>query len=248
MRERIEQLTLNAWPALQQILYDGWVIRMADGYTKRANSVQPLQAGSIPDLREKVGYCEDLYHAAGLPAIFKLTPFAAPAGLDRRLDDYGYAVQDLSVVKTRSLTAQALPEPELRDVRIESELSAAWLAAASSLLPLNERQQATASRMFAPGCLRKGFFALHWEGAPVACGIGVIEDGFVGLYDIVTDPKLRNRGIAEQLLLHVLKWGRDRGAIASYLQVVQDNAPAQRLYAKLGYEELYPYWYRVRWP
>ncbi|MCC3374849.1 GNAT family N-acetyltransferase [Cohnella sp. REN36] len=248
MRERIEQLTLNAWPALQQFLYDGWVIRMAEGYTKRANSVQPLHAGAIRDLREKVGYCEDLYHAAGLPTIFKITPFTAPEHLDRTLDDYGYARQDASAVKTRSLVSTPLPEPMLREVRISSALTPEWLAAASSLLPLNERQQSTATRMLGPGCLTKAFFALYHEGAPAACGIGVLEDGYVGLYDIVTDPRLRGRGFAEQLLLHILKWGRARGAVASYLQVLQDNAPAQRLYEKLGYEDLYPYWYRVRWP
>lgn len=35
----IEELSMNAWPSLQTIMYDGWVIILADGYTKRANSV-----------------------------------------------------------------------------------------------------------------------------------------------------------------------------------------------------------------
>ena len=30
----IEELSLNAWPALQTVLYDGWVLRFADGYTR----------------------------------------------------------------------------------------------------------------------------------------------------------------------------------------------------------------------
>jgi hypothetical protein len=29
----IEELTMNAWPSLQTILLDGWIIRMAGGYT-----------------------------------------------------------------------------------------------------------------------------------------------------------------------------------------------------------------------
>ena len=40
--QTIEELSLNALPCLQQILDDGWVLRLAEGYTKRANSVTPL--------------------------------------------------------------------------------------------------------------------------------------------------------------------------------------------------------------
>ncbi|MDB5085123.1 MAG: family N-acetyltransferase, partial [Bacilli bacterium] len=35
----IEELTLNNWQPLQTMLYDGWLLRFAGGYTKRANSV-----------------------------------------------------------------------------------------------------------------------------------------------------------------------------------------------------------------
>jgi hypothetical protein len=32
--QEIEEISLNAWPSLQQILYDGWILRFANGYTK----------------------------------------------------------------------------------------------------------------------------------------------------------------------------------------------------------------------
>jgi N-acetylglutamate synthase len=37
----IEELALNAWPSLQPLLLDGSVVRFANGYTRRANSMNP---------------------------------------------------------------------------------------------------------------------------------------------------------------------------------------------------------------
>ncbi|GIQ70557.1 hypothetical protein XYCOK13_33810 [Xylanibacillus composti] len=73
-----------------------------------------------------------------------------------------------------------------------------------------------------------------------------MEREHIGLYDIVTDINFRNRGFAEQMILHLLRWGRENGARYSYLAVVANNAPAWRLYSKLGYKEVYRYWYRVK--
>ncbi|MNI69139.1 ribosomal-protein-alanine N-acetyltransferase [compost metagenome] len=93
---------------------------------------------------------------------------------------------------------------------------------------------------------KKGFISLYDEGKVVACGLGVIERAYIGLYDIVTDIKYRNRGFGEQLLLNLLTWGRENGAKYSYLAVVMNNKPALKLYSKLGYTEAYKYWYRVK--
>ena len=92
---RIEELTLNGWPALQTVLLDGWVLRFADGYTRRANSVNPLypsgEVGDSPErLARKVEQCEALYAQRGLDTVFKLTEASEPAGLDALLERRGY--------------------------------------------------------------------------------------------------------------------------------------------------------------
>ncbi|MNW35347.1 Acetyltransferase (GNAT) family protein [compost metagenome] len=91
-----------------------------------------------------------------------------------------------------------------------------------------------------------GFISLYYEGKVVACGLGVIEREYIGLYDIITDIEYRNRGFGEQLLLNLLKWGCENGAKYSYLAVVMNNIPALQLYSKIGYLEAYKYWYRVK--
>jgi hypothetical protein len=49
---------------LQTVLYDGWLLNFANGYTRRANSVQTLYPSTL-DLEEKIDYCEALYTREG---------------------------------------------------------------------------------------------------------------------------------------------------------------------------------------
>ena len=70
---QIEEAGLNAWPAHQQMLYDGWLLRFADGYTKRANSVNPVYRSNL-EIDEKIKTCQEIYRNQGLPAVFRLTP------------------------------------------------------------------------------------------------------------------------------------------------------------------------------
>ena len=73
----------------------------------------------------------------------------------------------------------------------------------------------------------------------------MLERGAVGLYDIVVEPPQRRRGHGRTLTRALMNWGREEGASSAYLQVREQNAPARRLYAEQGFEDLYRYHYRV---
>jgi ribosomal protein S18 acetylase RimI-like enzyme len=90
------------------------------------------------------------------------------------------------------------------------------------------------------------FIALHHEGETVAVGLSVLERDLIGFFDIITDERLRRQGFGTQTMLHLMHWGQSQGATGAYLQVVTTNAPAVSLYRKLGFRELYQYWYRVK--
>jgi GNAT superfamily N-acetyltransferase len=92
---------------------------------------------------------------------------------------------------------------------------------------------------------RRFLASLADAGQVVACGLGVLETGYFGLFDLITDPHQRNRGYGTKLMASLLHWAQGNGASHAYLQVVARNAPARHLYAKLGFQEAYPYWYRV---
>jgi N-acetylglutamate synthase len=104
LERRIEEAALNSWPALQQMLFDGWVIRFAGGYTKRANSVTPVYLSELP-LLEKIAFCERLYQEQHLPMIFRLPSFSPHVQeIDSLLAQKGYASMDQTLVLSAPLT------------------------------------------------------------------------------------------------------------------------------------------------
>jgi ribosomal protein S18 acetylase RimI-like enzyme len=79
-----------------------------------------------------------------------------------------------------------------------------------------------------------------------ACGLGVKQDRFLGIFDIVVNPRQRRQGCGKAVVEALLAWGKQEGARTAYLQVTAENEPARQLYAGLGFQEEYQYWYRVR--
>mgnify|MGYP000629736674 CR=1 FL=1 len=100
----LEELSLNALPCLQQILDDGWVLRFAEGFTKRANSVTPLYSGTedlAGDLTEKIDRCAAVYNSFDLPSIFRLIDKPQWSILDQTLSKMGYTKQNTVSVQVK---------------------------------------------------------------------------------------------------------------------------------------------------
>ncbi|MNJ57913.1 putative acetyltransferase [compost metagenome] len=141
---------------------------------------------------------------------------------------------------------QHIREPRQQEVIVEDRFSEQWLKTLAVMNGLSAKEFDVSRRLLSGSPLQQGFFTLLHNCKPVACGLAIIEQGYVGVYDLVTAKEARNQGHGEQLLLHILKWARESGATKSYLLVVQNNAAANRLYDKLNYRHLYTYWYRCR--
>ena len=239
----LEELGINSWPALRSRCYDGWIMRFADGYTRRANSVQSIYPSSL-DVGEKIEECERAYSAQGQDTIFKLTPSSRPSDLDAQLAARGYRQEASTAVQTASLTE--VVAPIIDDVTLEPEPTDRWIDAFSKLSAADPRHLPAMRRMLASIPTERRFAALYDDGEIVATALAVAERDYVGFLDVVTAAHMRKQGLGTRVMLHLMRWAKERGARPAYLGVMLDNAPALRLYAKLGFRDAYSYWYRVK--
>jgi ribosomal protein S18 acetylase RimI-like enzyme len=87
-------------------------------------------------------------------------------------------------------------------------------------------------------------FAMVEDGEPIAVGIGVVEEGWLGLFSLATAKHARRRGIASAIVDVLEGWAGACGACATYLQVERDNVPALAFYEPRGFRVAHSYHYR----
>jgi ribosomal protein S18 acetylase RimI-like enzyme len=239
---RFEELSMNAWPALETMLYDGWVLRFGNGYTRRANSINPVYASTIAP-SEKIAYCEKVYENKGLRTIFKMTADVCPPDLDAVLESKGYAREAETSVQVLMLES-AKPRVDGR-VEISCRVDDQWLDAFFRMNGADVKHRSTLSSILQGSTHERCFARIRDGGSIVTCGIGVREDTTVGLFDIIVDERLRGSGLGGAITEGILAWAKDAGTETAYLQVMLENDVALALYRKLGFREIYRYWYRV---
>ena len=236
----IEDRLFRAWPALTTRYYDGWLLRFANGYTRRSHSVNPVYESSL-DIKHKIIHCETLYAQEGLPTNFRLTDASLPEDLGAILAQRGYTLKTPTSVQILDL---AQTEPPLDpDLRIDSHLTDRWFAAFTRMNESNPRYLFTMRYMLELISLPVCFILLEQAGETAAAGLAVYDTGYVGLFQIVTDACLRRRGLGTALVNGLLHWGKSEGAEIAHLQVVPENTPAMKMYEKMGFREIYQYRY-----
>jgi ribosomal protein S18 acetylase RimI-like enzyme len=238
----LEELSLNSWPALSEANYDGWVLRLANRFADRCNCVWPLY-GSNLGLETKVRRCEEFYQSRGQPVIFRITSDGSRRDLDQLLDDRGYSLKTPTIVQTLDLTQQNLGARE-DAIAVGSDPRDGWVDDVAELVGLTAGKETYGQivhKIIWPLGLARG----RESGRLVSLGLGVTEDKYVGIYGMNTRTSHRRQGWGRRILKALLNWGAGCGATTAYLHVEADNSPARKLYEKLGFQEVYSYWYRV---
>ena len=191
----MEELQNNAFPALQNVFYDGWSIRFGGGFTYRVNCANPMYPEYL-DLEEKVEYVENLYRDSDLDlCIFKVHAGMDPdraQRLDEMLEARGYTRDRDGNIFVCDLTV--FEQKERHEVRVEPHMEEEWLGGFLHMNGTTGKQWSAASEML-KNIHYPILAASMWEdGRIVAAGLGVMERGYVGLYDIYVDSSCRGRG------------------------------------------------------
>jgi N-acetylglutamate synthase len=239
---RIERANLNSFPALRQIVADGWLLRFSGGHGRRtANSATPLRHRS--DLADAlIGSTETMYRRHGQTAIFRVPSMLDPA-VDARLAARGYGAEGDSLALHGAVDAlAAAPDPA---IRLRPRATPACCAAVARMQRQGAEQAVLYRRIVGAVALPAAFAGLTLDGRCVAAAYGTLDDGLLCYESVVTDAAYRRRGLGWRIIAALAAWARDNGAAAACLQVDADNDAAVALYRKFGLgRTVYRYHYR----
>ncbi|MGL5361608.1 MAG: GNAT family N-acetyltransferase [Bosea sp. (in: a-proteobacteria)] len=233
-----EERIVNAWPAIDTLFAKGCVIRMAAGYSGRANALSAM----VPDTTlapDFLDWVEAIYRQAGLPPRVRITPLLASSMPDF-IAARGYVQDNEGMGMLADLVATGASADT--GISISPTPANVWVDGICTLQTGN-KQGANEALMDIVSRIRipVAFMTLHHEGAPVAFGMSAVERGMAEIGAIIVDERLRGKGLARKLVVGLMDWAAQAGAARAYLQVEPTNTHAVSLYRSLGFEELYRY-------
>lgn len=235
----IEEALLNSVPSLQTILFDGWVLRLNQNFTYRANCVCPIDYTADDNITEKIKICENLFISNKLPAVFKVTP-VLQENLPRILSSLNYQnIKTVNVMYCVLKDSVVTIRPEIECSQVPD---CSWLADSAKLTGI------TAPDLILIHCnglkniaVESIFVKAISNGKTIGCGYGTFERGYVGIYDLHVDHEYRCMGIGTSICNAIMNFGRKHSAKFAYLIVHSKNQNAISLYSHMGFSQLYEY-------
>jgi ribosomal protein S18 acetylase RimI-like enzyme len=238
MARLTEERLVNLWPAVSTLLMDGWAVRIANGYSARANSASAITPGATMDTR-MLREVERLYRNAGITPTIRITPVAHDT-VEPLLIAEGYRLKDESLTMTAEISAWYRQTPAA-SVVVERAPCRAWLAGVSARQEPSKRSADQLLAIVGQIRLPAGFATLRLGSAEIGFGMTAIDRGWAELGSILLDAAHRGGGHGRALVEALLIFAATNGAEHAFLQVTKDNAIARRLYHKLGFEDRFAY-------
>jgi N-acetylglutamate synthase len=233
---KLENILLKVWPSHSTVMKDGWALRLAGGYSGRANSASALMVGA--GLSEQLlHYIEAHYAEAKLLPTVRVTPVAA-GGIGQKLHNCGYKLQSESLTQIAALDRDHVYAEHLG---LATQAHDVWLEGVcrsqSGLKRFPDKLHDIVGRITVP----RRFATLRLDGKPVAFGLCAIDQGWAEIGCVMVDETRRGQGCGPAIVSGLMQWAKDEGATSAFLQVDANNLPALALYKSLGFETLYPY-------
>jgi ribosomal protein S18 acetylase RimI-like enzyme len=173
-----------------------------------------------------------------------MTRASQPHELDSVLAEHGFEIEMRVAIETSDIDTLISHQTHL-ETRVDTTPTDSWLDAFARAGGYNEFSVAIRRGIMMRIHPAKAFASTIIDGEIAGAGLGVLEDGWLGLFAIVTLKDYRRRGVATAVNRALGIWAKVEGATHSYLQVEADNFPAIDFYKRIGFERQYEYWYRL---
>lgn len=245
----LQRITLPGWVDQQEPCGD-WVLRSADGFSRRANSCLAVGEpgfGWDAAAERVIGF----YRRRGLdPLVQVIADDPAERALTERGWQAGGPDTDLLVIRLAQLiSGRPVDDEPSPAVVLDETLGGVWLEGLLQQRGLSEPTRA--SRAVLSGSPPVVFASVNdpdststdADRALVAMARGQISAGWLGVTCVWTRPDRRRRGLADRTIAAIARWAAIRNARYVYLQVAQDNVVAQATYAGLGFARHHGYRY-----
>jgi N-acetylglutamate synthase len=242
---RLEEVSQNASRPERGVMVDGWSVGLSPSKAKRSRCVNPFYA-STRSFGDNFDTVREIYARAGLPCVFRMTPYGRDAvAIDAQLDALGFVRFDTTLVMAMSLENVNTETPKAPGLHIETEPN--YQVAAQFLSQLRgdtteERDALSLRWQMSPAHITSRF--AYVQSTRIAHALTILDDGYAGIFDVVTKASERGQGYGTALFDRLLVHAILDGAHTAYLQVSPDN-PARHLYERAGFTVAYEYWYRA---
>lgn len=241
----IERVAFEAWPAAEVQALAGWRLRFNHGVTSRGCSVWPGPGASDAPLAARLEAVERFYAERGAAAAYQISPAADPPQLDAALAARGYqTTAPVSVELAGAAGVAALATPHGAEASCGDELSEEWFEVSGRRGRFQGEAVPVYRAMLERLSGRAGFALVRAGGEVAAVGLSVVAPPWAGVFSMLTLPAWRGKRLGEAVLGAIARWAQGRGASRLYLQVDTENAPARKLYARVGFAPCYEYHYR----
>lgn len=230
---KLEELTRNAWPAFEEINHNGWILRFAQGYRQRGNSVW-TEHYSGNDIEKDIDEVERIYADRKIQPLFKVTSYSDKELLDR-LENRNYSAGRETLVMMRE------------NVSLSCSVNYQTLKCTDDeWISMNKESDDEAEEMFRKilSLIKSNvyFVKIYSEKKPAGSFYFVVEQGYAGLYSLYIKRDFRKLGLGESSL-NIINELSGNTAQYIYLQVEKDNLPAVQMYRKNGFSVIYNYIY-----
>jgi ribosomal protein S18 acetylase RimI-like enzyme len=238
----LERAAAAHWRGTDEEWLGDWLLRAAEGFTGRANSVLPLGDPGVP-LDDALDKVTGWYQARRLPALISVPmPLEGTSALDGELAGRGWGLRSgPAFVMTADLPRPEEPAPD-GELRVDETPDAEWLRAqryrGQSDLPPVRLKVLTSARSQAFVSIRDGQAALAVARLSVA-------EGWAGISSVEVDQAHRRRGLGAAITAACCAEAFRRGVNRVFLQVETGNDAAKALYARCGFTYSHRYHYRI---